>query len=54
MRMIQRDLHQQLRTEALAARQRVADLVRPLDPAQLQEHPEAQRWSVAEVLELSA
>ena len=51
MRMIQRDLHQQLRTEALAARQRVADLVRPLDPAQLQEHPEAQRWSVAEVLE---
>ena len=51
MRMIQRDLHKQLRTAAVAARQRLADLIRPLDPAQLQEHPEAKGWSVAEVLE---
>ena len=51
MTILQRDLHQQLRTESLATRQRLMDLVRPLDAAQLTEHPEPKGWSVAEVLE---
>jgi len=38
--MLQRDLHQQLRAESIAARDRIAALVRPLDGAQPTEHPE--------------
>ena len=37
----QRDLHQYLRGEALASRERIAGIVRPLDPSQINEHPEA-------------
>lgn len=51
MAISQRDLHQQLRAESLATRQRLADVVRPLDGAQLNEHPEPKGWSVGEVLE---
>ncbi len=49
--MIQRDLHAQLREQTIEVRQRIADLVRPLNDAQLNEHPEPKGWSVAEVIE---
>lgn len=49
--MLQRDLHQQLRAESAATRNRIAGLVRPLDAAQLNEHPEPKGWSIGEVLE---
>lgn len=51
MHLEQRDLQQQLRRESIATRERIASLVRPLDPAKLNEHPEPNGWSVAEVLE---
>jgi hypothetical protein len=51
MRLPQRDLHQQLRAEAIATRERIAAMVRPLDPAQVNEHPEPKGWSVGQVLE---
>lgn len=51
MRLPQRDLHQQLRTEAIATRERIAALVRPLDAAKINEHPEPTGWSVGQVLE---
>lgn len=51
MRMIQRDLHAQLRKEAAASRERIATMVRPLDPAKLNQHPEPDGWSVGQVLE---
>jgi hypothetical protein len=51
MRLPQRDLYQQLRVEAIDTRERIASIVRPLDPAQLNEHPEPNGWSVAQVLE---
>jgi len=51
MRLVQKDLHQQLRTEALATRERIAALVRPLDSAKINEHPETNGWSVGQVLE---
>jgi hypothetical protein len=51
MRIIQRELHAQLRAEAIQARDRIAALVRPLNAAQLNEHPEPKGWSVAQVLE---
>lgn len=38
MAISQRDLHQQLRAESLATRHRLADVVRPLDGSQLNEH----------------
>jgi hypothetical protein len=49
--MLQRDLHQQLRTESASSRDRIAALVRPLNGAQLNEHPEPKGWSIGEVLE---
>ena len=49
--MLQRDLHSKLRDDSLATQQRIADLVRPLDAARLNEHPEPKGWSVAEVIE---
>ena len=49
--MLQRDLHQQLRAESAASRDRIAALVRPLNAAQLNEHPEPKGWSIGEVLE---
>jgi hypothetical protein len=51
MRMIQRDLYKQLREEAIASRERIASMVRPIDLARLNEHPEPNGWSVAQVLE---
>ena len=49
--MIQRDLHQQLRAESAATRERLAAVLRPLDAAKLNEHPEPKGWSIGEVLE---
>ena len=51
MPLLQRDLHQQLRTESLALHQRVATLARALDPEQLVRRPAPGAWSVGEVLE---
>jgi len=49
--MIQRELHEQLRRDAGASRKRILAMVRPLDAAKLQEHPEPGGWSVGQVLE---
>src|SRR6476660_4255310 len=49
--MIQRDLHEQLRAESAETRERLATLLRPLDAAKLNEHPEPKGWSIGEVLE---
>lgn len=51
MQLPQRELHQQLRAEAIATRERIAAIVRPLDPAKINEHPEPNGWSVGQVLE---
>jgi DinB superfamily len=51
MQLLQRDLHHQLRDSLAATRERIASLVRPLDQAKLNEHPEPKGWSVAQVLE---
>jgi hypothetical protein len=51
MRLPQRELYQQLREEAIASRERIAAMVRPLDPAKINEHPEPKGWSVGQVLE---
>jgi hypothetical protein len=51
MALLQRDLHDQLRREALALHERLATAVRPLDPEQLVRRPGPNSWSVGEVLE---
>jgi hypothetical protein len=51
MRLPQRELYQQLRAEAIDTRERIAAVVRPLDPAKINEHPEPNGWSVGQVLE---
>ena len=51
MKVVQRDLYQQLRAEAIATRERIAAMTRRLDPAKLAEHPEPTGWSVGQVLE---
>lgn len=51
MHLEQRDLHHQLRRESLTTRDHVAALLRPVDLAKLNEHPEPAGWSVAQVLE---
>lgn len=51
MRLRQRDLYEQLRSQEATARDRIAAVVRPLDPARLNEHPETNGWSVGQVLE---
>lgn len=51
MHLPQHDLYQQLRVEAVETRERIAAIVRPLDPAQLHEHPEPNGWSIGQVLE---
>src|SRR6185295_7992469 len=48
---LQRDLHDQLRREALANHERLATAVRKLDPEQLVRRPSPTTWSVALVLE---
>jgi hypothetical protein len=51
MPQLQRDLHEQLRTESLSLHQRIATLARGLDPEQLVRRPTTKGWSVGEVLE---
>ncbi|MEP7347545.1 MAG: hypothetical protein ABI877_19910, partial [Gemmatimonadaceae bacterium] len=51
MRLPQRELHQQLRAEAIASRERIAAMVRPLHLSKVNEHPEPNGWSVGQVLE---
>lgn len=51
MQLPQRDLHQQLRAEITATRERLAAILKPLDSSKLNEHPEPEGWSVAQVLE---
>ena len=51
MQMIQRDLYQELRAEAIETRDRIAAIVRPLDASKINEHPEPEGWSVGQVLE---
>ena len=51
MRLKQRDLYKQLRAEAIESRNRIASIVRPLDPAKIHEHPEPNGWSIGQVLE---
>ena len=51
MQIPQGDLHQQLRSEAIATREKISALLKPLDDAKLNEHPEPEGWSVAQVLE---
>lgn len=51
MRQLQKDLHAQLRAESIASRERIAAMVRPLDPSRINEHPDPLGWSVGQVLE---
>ncbi|HVD62070.1 MAG TPA: DinB family protein [Gemmatimonadaceae bacterium] len=51
MKILQRDLYQQLKAEANETRERIASIVLPLDLAKLQEHPESGGWSIAQVME---
>jgi DinB family protein len=51
MREIQQELYKQLRTELVASRERIMDLIRPIDRSRLNEHPEPKGWSVGQVLE---
>ena len=51
MQMVQRDLYTQLRDESVASRERIATMLRPIDAASLNEHPEPNGWSIAQVLE---
>jgi hypothetical protein len=51
MHLPQRDLHERLRTEALATHQRIATLARALDPERLVRRPAPSAWSIGEVLQ---
>ena len=51
MQMLQRDLYQDLRAEATSTREKLAEMLRPIDPAELNEHPEHDGWSIGQVLE---
>src|SRR3954466_5194256 len=51
MQMIQRELYEALRKESIASRERIMKMVRWLDAARLNEHPEPNGWSVGQVLE---
>jgi hypothetical protein len=51
MLLEQRDLHHQLRRESIATRDRIGTLLERVDLAKLNEHPEPNGWSVAQVLE---
>jgi hypothetical protein len=51
MQLAQRDLHQQLRTESITTRERLAPMLRRLDASEINQHPEPNGWSVGEVLE---
>lgn len=51
MRVQQTQLHAQLRSQSEATRERLATLLRLVDAARLNEHPEPNGWSVGQVLE---
>lgn len=51
MSITQRELYQQLSTEAASLHERIAGLARRLDPEQLVRRPTPPGWSVGEVLE---
>jgi hypothetical protein len=51
MRIQQEALHKKLRAESIATREKLASLLRALDKSKLNEHPEPEGWSVAQVLE---
>jgi len=51
VQITQRDLHAQLREQSVATRDHLTTLLRPLNSAQINEHPEPRGWSIAEVLE---
>ncbi len=51
MQITQKELHELLRAEAIASREKIASLTRALDSAKLNEHPEPNGWSVGQVLE---
>ena len=51
MRLPQRELHERLRATASESHQRIAALVRPLDPDRLVRRPVPPGWSVGEVLQ---
>jgi hypothetical protein len=51
MRQLQRELHQQLRAESVATRERIAAMVKGLDLGKLNEHPEPEGWSIGQVAE---
>lgn len=51
MRIIQHKLYEQLRTEGQETRERITSIIKPLDAAKLNEHPEPNGWSVGQVLE---
>jgi hypothetical protein len=48
---VQRELYEELRRELSETRDHIAKLVRPLDDAKLNEHPEPNGWSIGQVLE---
>jgi hypothetical protein len=51
MRKVQGELYDELRRELSTSRDRIATLVRPIDVARLNEHPEPNGWSIGQVLE---
>ena len=51
MKIVQRDLHRQAKAQSIATRDRIVELVRNLDAAQLAQRPEPKGWTIAEVLE---
>jgi hypothetical protein len=51
MQQPQRELHKELRAESVATRDRLAAVLRRLDASKINEHPEPDGWSVAQVLE---
>jgi hypothetical protein len=51
MQLTQRDLYTKVKGQTIATRERITELVRKLDAAQLLQRPEPNSWSVGEVLE---
>ena len=51
VQITQRDLHAQLREQSIGTRDHLTTLLRPLNSAQINEHPEPKGWSIADVLE---
>jgi len=49
--MVQRELHQELHAEATATREKLAAMLTPINPEELNEHPEHDGWSIGQVLE---